>query len=249
MMQQDEIEAFRERVDWQGVARALSGLLLEDAFFLKDAAGRFMMQNRRACDYCHAADEAETLGLKDEDFWSEDRAALYVEGDQQVMRSGQPIVNQLAPAPEEAGSDSMVVFSKFPVRDREGRVIGVAGMHRLIDERSANSLPFGSLYKAVRRIHEEFASELKMTDLAQGAGLSHSQFVRRFKSVLGVSPKEYLLRVRVRNACFLLESTDWTVARIAAQSGFYDHSHLSHAVRRQTGLSPTRYRRAHGAMP
>jgi len=107
--------------------------------------------------------------------------------------------------------------------------------------------PFGILYRAVRRIHDDYASDLEIGELAKLAGLSHSQFVRRFKATLGVSPKEYLVRVRVRNACRLLEKTDWTVARIATQCGFYDHSHFSHAFRRQTGLSPTGYRRAHGA--
>lgn len=247
MSKKRNAQDFLRRVDWQRVARDLSGLLTEDAFFMKDTEGRFVMQNRRACEYCHAADESETLGLKDEDFWSEDRAALYVEGDRQVMQSGRPIINQLGPAPEEAGSDNMIVYSKFPVTDGEGRVIGVAGIHRLIDEQSSQYTPFGVVYRAVRRIHEDFAADLKMTDLARLTGLSHSQFIRRFKAVLGVGPKEYLVRVRVRSACRLLETTDWTVARIAPHCGFYDHSHLSHSFRLHTGLSPTRYRRAHAS--
>ncbi|MEM7791726.1 MAG: helix-turn-helix domain-containing protein, partial [Verrucomicrobiota bacterium] len=51
--------------------------------------------------------------------------------------------------------------------------------------------------------------------------------------------------VRVRKACRLLESTQATVAAVAQQCGFYDHSHFSHAFRRQTGLSPSRYRKEH----
>ncbi len=232
-------------VDWRSVTTDLSGLLSDDAFFMKDREGRFVMQNRRACEYCNVSEEAETLGRTDADYWSEERAARYVEGDQMVMRSGKPIVNQLAPAPEEAGSDSMIIYSKFPVRDRLGRVVGVAGTHRLINESTIKTTPFGLLYVAVRRIHDSYASELKMTELAQLTGLSNSQFTRRFNAALGISPKEYLLRVRVRKSCWLLETTNDTIASIAQQCGFYDHSHFSHAFRRHTGQSPTRYRSEH----
>lgn len=242
-----DARGFLDRVDWETVARDLGGLLQEDAFFMKDADGRFVMQNRRAWEYCNAAAESETLGLRDADFWPGERARLYNEGDRLVMDTGEPVVNQLAPAPEEAGSDNMIAYSKFPVRDRDGRIIGVAGIHRRIDERSSRATPFGVLYRAVRRIHEDFANDgLRMEELARLTGLSQSQFNRRFKSVLGVSPKEYQLRVRVRIACRLLEFTDWTMARIATHCGFHDHSHFSHAFRKQTGQSPGGYRAMHG---
>src|SRR6056297_3644136 len=91
------------RVDWREVTHQLSSLLPEDAFFMKDSRGRFIMQNRRAYEYCNVSDEADTLGKRDADFFSSERAAVYEEGDRQVMRSGQPIVDEIAPAPEEAG--------------------------------------------------------------------------------------------------------------------------------------------------
>jgi AraC-like DNA-binding protein len=203
------------------------------------------MQNRRACEYCNASEESETLGRTDADYWSDERAAHYVEGDQMVIRSAKPILNQLAPAPEEAGSNSMIIYSKFPVKDHLGNVVGIAGIHRLINESSISSTPLGPLFRAVRRIHEAYASDLKMTELAQLTGLSNSQFARRFKAALGVAPKEYLLRVRVRKSCGLLETTNDTIVHIAHQCGFYDHSHFSHAFRRHTGQSPTRYRSEH----
>jgi AraC-like DNA-binding protein len=242
-----DADEFLNRVDWRQVARALTQLLVEDAFFMKDAAGRFVMQNRRACEHCRAAGESETLGRRDEDFWPGERATLYVEGDRMVMRSGRPLVHQLAPAPEEAGSDNLIAYSKFPVTDLAGRIIGVAGIHHLIDDRSSRATALGGIHRAVRRIHDDLASDLKVAELARVSGLSASQLTRRFKAVLGMSPKEYQLRVRVRTACRLLETTDWTVARVGAQSGFYDHSHFSRAFRRHTGLSPARYRTAHMA--
>lgn len=237
-----DAESQLQQVDWREVARQLGSLISEDAFFMKDTRGRFILQNRRAYEYCNARSEAETLGKRDADFFSAERAAVYEEGDQQVIRTGQPILNEIAPAPEEAGSNNLVLYSKFPVRDAEGQVIGVAGIHRLVEESATGPTHLGPLFPAVRRIHTAFAEDLRIVDLARQTGLSHSQFSRRFKSVLGVSPKDYLLRVRVRHARRLLETTDRTVSDVALACGFYDHSHFSHAFRRLAGISPAGYR-------
>jgi len=80
----------------------LLDLLPDVAFFMKDRKGRFVMQNRRSLEYCHVELEAETLGKTDYDYWPVDRAAMYVAGDRQVMATGNPIINAIAPAPEEA---------------------------------------------------------------------------------------------------------------------------------------------------
>ena len=239
------VQPFNENVDWMEMTRQLSDILPNEAFFVKNREGRFMMQNRRAVETCRATREEDTLGKKDEDFWAEDRVRMYVEGDRQVMQSGKPILNELAPAPEEAGSNNMIIYSKFPVKDKQGRIIGVAGIHRLIDEKSASSTSLGSLYKAVQCMHQDFAEDLSIKDLARLSGLSQSQFERRFKKVLGCSPREYLIRVRVRSACRLLEQTNWTIARTALECGFYDHSHFSHAFKKLMGASPSAYRKSH----
>jgi AraC-like DNA-binding protein len=243
---ENHVAPFVAEVDWMDMTRQLSEILPDEAFFVKNLDGRFMMQNRRAVETCRVTREEDTLGKRDADFWSEDRVRMYVEGDRQVIESGEPIINEIAPAPEEAGSDNMILYSKFPVRNRDGGIIGVAGIHRLIDEKSASSTALGTLYRAVQRIHQEFFEELSVRDLARLAALSQSQFERRFKKVLGVSPKEYLIRVRIRAACRRLEQTNWTIARVASECGFYDHSHFSHAFRRAMGVSPSAYRENHG---
>jgi hypothetical protein len=89
------------------------------------------MHNRRSCEYCHVNHERETLGKTDYDFFSKERAALYVQGDQEVMRNGKPIINAIAPAPEN--SDQMIVYSKVPVYGKNRKIIGVAGIHRIVE--------------------------------------------------------------------------------------------------------------------
>ncbi len=237
--------AFLRRIGDFRPFQQLLDLVPDVAFFMKDRQGRFVMHNRRACEYCRVGSEAETIGKNDFDFWPEDRAAMYVAGDRQVMESGEPIINALAPAPEEVGSDRLIIYSKVPVRDRQGRIIGVAGIHREVEGLRAPPGKFGRLSRAVRQIHEQFAEPLTTKKLAAMAGLSRSQFDRLFQRLFGSPPREYLLRVRINAACCLLADTDRKCTDIAVATGFYDHSHFSRVFHRIMGIAPQVYRERH----
>lgn len=237
---------FLSRIGDAGPFRQLLDLLPDVAFFMKDRRSRFVMQNRRSCEFCRVASEAQAIGKTDYDFYPRDRAELYVRGDRQVMETGVPIINAIAPAPEAEGSDRLIIYSKVPVRDRRGRIIGVAGIHRRIEGLRAAPHAYGKLSRAIQQIHREYAGRLSARKLAAAAGVSHSQFDRRFRRLFGTTPREYLLRVRVNAACRLLEDTDRTVTDIAQEVGFYDHSHFSRTFRRIMGVAPQRYRRMHG---
>jgi len=223
--------------------KQLLDLVPDVAFFMKDREGRFVMHNRRAVEYCQVNHEWETLGKTDYDFFPKDRAALYVQGDQEVMRTGKPIVNAIAPAPE--ASDKMIVYSKVPVYGKNGRVIGVAGIHRIIEGLRGTPGWYGRFSKVIDHIHKCYAEELEIAALARQAGVSQSQFERRFRQLLGTSPNEYLLRVRINASRALLENSDRTIADIALAVGFYDHSHFTRTFKRQMSCSPKQYRDHH----
>jgi PAS domain S-box-containing protein len=238
-------EEFLGKMDWQSTFRPLLELLPDVAFFMKDLEGRFVMHNRRACEFCHAASEEETLGKTDFDFWPSDRAQSYVEGDRRVMTTGQPILNTIADAPEEAGSENLILYSKVPVRDRSGKIIGVAGIYRELGTKGAVPYAYGKMAEALHTMHKRHSENLHMAELAASASLSKSQFNRKFSRLFGTTPREYLLRVRTNAACRLLETTDLTVTAIALETGFFDHSHFTRTFRRITNVTPGAYRRLH----
>ncbi|MDA3927265.1 MAG: helix-turn-helix domain-containing protein [Kiritimatiellae bacterium] len=221
--------------------KQLMDLIPDVAFFLKDTHGRFVMQNRHACDYCQVATEDETIGKTDFDFFPPRRASLYVKSDQQVMESGRPIINAVAPAPEN--SNKMIVYSKFPVYDKDNKLIGVAGIHRVIDGLRDTPSWYGSLSIVIQYIHENYSQELTLTDLAKMAHTSQSQLERRFRQLLATTPSSYILRVRIDAGRTLLESTDRTISDIAQSVGFYDHSHFTRSFHKIMHTSPRDYRR------
>lgn len=223
--------------------RLLMDLVPDVAFFMKDRDGRFVMHNRRSCEYCHVNHERETLGKTDYDFFSKERAALYVQGDQEVMRNGKPIINAIAPAPEN--SDQMIVYSKVPVYGKNRKIIGVAGIHRIVEGLRGTPDWYGRFSKVIDHIHRHYADNIEIAALAAQAGVSQSQFERRFRQLLGTSPGEYILHVRVNASRALLENTDRTIADIALAVGFYDHSHFTRTFRRLMSCSPKQYRAHH----
>lgn len=102
--------------------------------------------------------------------------------------------------------------------------------------------------RAIRIIEARFAEPLTVRDLAMAAGLSATHFSDTFKKATGLTPHQYLLRVRVERVSEALRATDLPLAGIAHNFGFSSQSHLNAAFRKITGMTPSRYRtRANGA--
>ena len=223
----------------------LLDLLPDVAFFMKDRRGRFVMHNRRGYEYCQVSSELETIGKTDHDFYPKDRADLYVEGDRQVMRTGIPIINALAPAPEREGSDKLIIYSKVAVRDGRGRIIGIAGIHREVEGMRTPPKSYGRLSRAVEHLHKHYAEPITTRQLATMAGISNSQFDRLFRKLFGSTLRRYLLLTRVHAACRLLSQTDEGITDIALTLGFYDHAHFTRTFSKFMGIAPFAYRKQH----
>jgi AraC family transcriptional regulator len=88
------------------------------------------------------------------------------------------------------------------------------------------------------------ADALPLADLASTAGLSVSQFTRRFKAATGETPHRYLVGLRVRAAARMLRAGTLPIAEIAVRCGFSHQEHLSRVVRARLGTTPASLRRA-----
>lgn len=80
--------------------------------------------------------------------------------------------------------------------------------------------------------------------LSRRANLSPAHFSVMFRRRYGFSPIDYYLRLKIRRACTLLDTTDWPVGRVGAELGVEDPLYFSRLFRRVMGLAPRDYRRA-----
>ncbi|SEN03522.1 GlxA family transcriptional regulator [Halomonas caseinilytica] len=81
-----------------------------------------------------------------------------------------------------------------------------------------------------------------MADMARVAVMSERHLRRRFVAVAGMSPHDYLMRLRLQLARQLMEETPWSLARIAGEVGFGDDRQLRRAWRRFESGSPHAWR-------
>ena len=78
--------------------------------------------------------------------------------------------------------------------------------------------------------------------MADELGLDRSYLHRIFKAATGASPQEYLLDLRIRKACDLLQRTDLSVSIISRSVGYEDTLYFSRLFKKKKGVSPTGYR-------
>ena len=113
---------------------------------------------------------------------------------------------------------------------------GVSGRYRVPINAEAR------ISRSARLIDRRPAAPLTLESMAREAGLSPYHFLRTFQRVTGVTPHQYVLRARLRDAALRLSLTADKIVDIALSSGFGDVSNFNHAFRREFGRSPRQYR-------
>ncbi|MEO0796088.1 MAG: helix-turn-helix domain-containing protein [Verrucomicrobiota bacterium] len=244
MNKQDFKRDFWDQVGPMDQLLPLLDSLHDTAFFFKDRQSRHTMNNLRAVASAGVATEAETIGKIGHEFWHSERMAIFVKQDEEVMRTGKPIINALCPTPER-GSNAVIVYSKIPLRDAGGSIVGLAGVWREAESIGALPPAYSRLMDVIDLMHEHYAEPLQVKDMASQVGLSRSQFGRIFRQLFGLSPHDYLKSVRINAAAELLRETELKTTEIALQVGFYDHSHFSKVFKEILSLSPRDYRKKH----
>lgn len=85
-------------------------------------------------------------------------------------------------------------------------------------------------------------ADFNLDSLAAAIGLSKSTMNRRVKAMTGLTPMDYVKRIRIRSACAMLRHTDKNVSEVAYSVGFSDPRYFAKCFKEETGLTPTDYR-------
>ena len=97
--------------------------------------------------------------------------------------------------------------------------------------------------RALRMVEENLGSVWTLTDLARQSGLSPYHFLRTFEQVSGLTPHQYVRRLRLAEAAVRLSDGDVKALDIAVDSGFNDASNFSRAFRAEIGMTPRDFRK------
>lgn len=91
-------------------------------------------------------------------------------------------------------------------------------------------------------ISEEFR-DIRPQQIAGRLNMSYSGFRRIFREYTGFAPMHYIQELKIRKAKELLTNTELPVKEIAFRTGFDNHEYFFTAFRRNSGMTPTQYRR------
>ncbi|MGG8614263.1 helix-turn-helix domain-containing protein [Streptomyces lividans] len=120
------------------------------------------------------------------------------------------------------------------------------GGQRQFVERPVPDVPDESLAPLLAWAQERLGEPLTVTDLAARAAVSPATLHRRFRAQLGTTPLAWLTAERVTLARRLIERGEERLDAVAARSGLGTAANLRARLRRETGLSPSAYRRRFG---
>lgn len=95
--------------------------------------------------------------------------------------------------------------------------------------------------KAIGFIQTDYHKIASVADIAEQIGLERTYFSELFKQTTGFSPYQYLTKLRIQEACRLLETQTYTMADIAEFVGLGAHN-FSRIFRKEVGITPLKYR-------
>ena len=113
----------------------------------------------------------------------------------------------------------------------------------LLGQRTPTHIPrTREVEEAVSFFNTHFNQRLNLSEYAARQNMSLCWFTRIFRRQMGVSPQQYLMEIRINNACELLGSGIGT-AETSDMVGYTDFGYFSRIFKKYTGYSPMEYRK------
>jgi PAS domain S-box-containing protein len=228
--------------------RALLDGIENVSLFIKSPEGRLVFGNRSLLRRLGLRNEAELLGRSDWELLPPHLVEKYHQDDLEVIASGREKLNLIEMFKTEQGLLQWFITHKYPIFDRKGRVIGIMGS---IQEYGKTNRAIGTdeqgIMAAAEYIQRNYRSAICIEELARLGGMPMRQFQRKFKLIFDASPREYIIRHRLHDACEALRHTRKSIVKICAEAGFYDQSSFTRQFRKYMNMTPLKYRKGASA--
>ncbi len=225
------------------VIEQLADLMHDTAFFIKDVSGRYLVVNQSLVERHGLKGKSQMLGRRPCDVCPGDYGRIPTEQDEQVLRTNQPIVERLELFWRRPHVPVWGLTSKLPIRDARGQVTGLIGISKdLAAPVSQDDVP-PKVARVLRYLETAYDDPVSPSSLARKAGMPAARFARIIRRIHGISPMQLITKTRITVGSRLLCETAASIAQIALDCGFADHSAFTRTFRAITGTSPTEYRR------
>ena len=181
--------------------------------YFKDLESRFVMANQGTAERMGCASSTELIGKHDRDFFQYDHWKNAYDDEKRIILTGTPVIDLLEHETWQHAPETWVITSKFPWRDRHGKIKGTFGVSSDVTnlvqaEREANDLALQLRLKneayeeellLAREIQQALASEL--FPAATAADQSHLTFGARYIPISGLAG-DFFEVMKVGDDCY-----------------------------------------------
>jgi PAS domain S-box-containing protein len=195
---------------------ALMDTLPHNIYF-KDVASRFIRINRALAGYFGLRNPAEALGKTDADFFTAEHAQQAIADEQQIVRSGRPLLDKEEKETWADGRVTWALSTKMPLYDEEGHLVGTFGISRDITEQKQAAEALQSAKEAA-----ESANRAKSAFLAN---MSH-EIRTPLNAIIGMTELVMKGQISPRQREFLTAVRDSGEALLAVINDILDFSKI-----------------------
>ena len=100
------------------------------------------------------------------------------------------------------------------------------------------------IQEAITYMEHNYSQELTVEDLANACKLNRSYFSKLFKEIIGSTPQEFLINLRLSEAAEQMKTTSASIGDIAVRCGYPNQLHFSQAFKKRYGLPPREWRKS-----
>ena len=176
----------------------------------------------------------------------DDVLILGVDNDTTLCEMSNPTLSSIPLSSREAGYQAAEILD----RTMHGEIaidkmpdVPYTGNHVVERLSTARSFAYDALVRRCREtLESEFASPIRIADLATRFLVSRRTLETHFRDVTGTTIAEEVCRLRIEHAKHLLSTTGDSQEKIATACGFYNASHLSATFRSRLGIRPSAFR-------
>jgi AraC-like DNA-binding protein len=216
-------------------------------FMIKNLDSRYIYMSQALREAIHLRPGFDVIGKSDFDLFPKIIAQSFRRNDLVVFKHGKPLINEVHAVGFFAHAMKWAYSSKFPLRNRKGRVIGLITINQDYNEVMGDDDELNRLLPAIKHVLENYAGRIRIGQLARLCAYSESQFTRLFKRRMKMTAYAFVEQVRMQHALDLIQHSATSITQIALESGFYDHSAFVKRFKKFTGTTPLRHRRQHQA--
>lgn len=212
------------------------------AFFVKDAAGKYVAVNQSLVERHGLKSKSQVIGRCPREICPGEFGQIPTEQDHKILQTGRPLHEHLEMQLLTPETPVWCLTTKLPIKDSGGKILGIVGFSR--DLRVAlnpKEVP-KDFAAALKEFEQSLAPELTPAWLAERSHLSPQRLARLTKRLFGLPPSHLMTKTRIAAAARMLRENKLSVSDIAHACGFYDHSAFTRAFRSAIGVTPTDFR-------